>query len=94
MLLFLIQSNLSGYTDELIVHVLPQHAATVFGKGFEAVVGMLLRMYSWSILRPHIRKLTVIAILEDDVFLTSSPVHCCRSPSRTSSTHIGLGLYY
>ena len=39
MLLFLIQSNLSGYTDELIVHVLPQHAATVFGKGFEAVVG-------------------------------------------------------
>ena len=39
MLLFLIQSNLSGYTDELIVHVLPQHAATVFGKGFESVVG-------------------------------------------------------
>ena len=39
MLLFLIQSNLSGYTDEVIVHVLPQHAATVFGKGFEAVVG-------------------------------------------------------
>ena len=39
MLLFLIQSNLLGYTDELIVHVLPQHAATIFGKGFEAVVG-------------------------------------------------------
>ena len=39
MLLFLIQSNLSGCTDELIMHVLPQHAATVFGKGFEAVVG-------------------------------------------------------
>ena len=38
MLLFLIQSNLSSYTDELIMHVLPQHAATVFGKGFEAVV--------------------------------------------------------
>ena len=29
---------MSGCTDELIVHVLPQHAATVFGKGFEAVV--------------------------------------------------------
>ena len=39
MLLFLIQSNLSGCTDELIVHVLPQHVAFVFGKGFEAVVG-------------------------------------------------------
>ena len=39
MLLFLIHSNLSGCTDELIVHVLPQHAATVFEKGFEAVVG-------------------------------------------------------
>ena len=38
MLFFLIHSNLSGCTDELIVHVLPQHAATVFGKGFEAVV--------------------------------------------------------
>ena len=38
MLLFLIQSNLSGCTDELIVHVLPQHAPTIFGKGFEAVV--------------------------------------------------------
>ena len=38
MLLFLIQSNLSSCTDELIVHVLPQHAATVFGEGFEAVV--------------------------------------------------------
>ena len=39
MLLFLIQSNLSGCTDELIVHVLPQHAATIFGKGFKAVAG-------------------------------------------------------
>ena len=39
MLLFLTQSNLSGCIDELIVHVLPQHAATIFGKGFEAVVG-------------------------------------------------------
>ena len=39
MLLFFKQNNLSGCTDELIVHVLPQHAATVFGKGFEAVVG-------------------------------------------------------
>ena len=38
-MLVLIQSNLSGCTDELIVHVLPQHAATVFGKGFKAVVG-------------------------------------------------------
>ena len=38
MLLFLIHSNLSGCTDELRVHVLSQHAATVFGKGFEAVV--------------------------------------------------------
>ena len=35
MLLFLTQSNLSGCTDELIVHV----SATIFGKGFEAVVG-------------------------------------------------------
>ena len=42
MLLFLIHSNLSGCTDELIVHVLPQHAATVFGKGFEAVVGEVI----------------------------------------------------
>ena len=42
MLLFLIYSNLSGCTDELIVHVLPQHAATVFGKGFEAVVGEVI----------------------------------------------------
>ena len=39
MLLFLTQSNLSGCTDELIVHVLPQHASIIFGKGFEAVVG-------------------------------------------------------
>ena len=38
MLLFLIQSKLSGYSDELIVHVLLQHAATVFGKRFKAVV--------------------------------------------------------
>ena len=29
---------MSGCTNELIVHVLPQHATTVFGKGFEAVV--------------------------------------------------------
>ena len=42
MLLFLIHSNLSGYTDELIMHVLSQHAATVFGKGFEAVVGEVI----------------------------------------------------
>ena len=42
MLLFLIHSNLSGCTDELIVHVLPQHAATIFGKGFEAVVGEVI----------------------------------------------------
>ena len=42
MLLFLIHSNLSGCTDELIVHVLPQHAATVFEKGFEAVVGEVI----------------------------------------------------
>ena len=42
MLLFLIHSNLSGCTDKLIVHVLPQHAATVFGKGFEAVVGEVI----------------------------------------------------
>ena len=39
MLLFLTESNFSGCTNELIVHVLPQHAATIFGKGFEAVVG-------------------------------------------------------
>ena len=39
MVLFLLQSNFSGCTDELIVHVLPQHAAPIFGKGFEAVVG-------------------------------------------------------
>ena len=42
MLLFLIHSNLLGYTDEFIVHVLLQHAATVFGKGFEAVVGEVI----------------------------------------------------
>ena len=42
MLLFLIHSNLSGCTHELIVHLLPQHAATVFGKGFEAVVGEVI----------------------------------------------------
>ena len=42
MLLFLIHSNLSSCTDELIVHVLPQHAAAVFGKGFEAVVGEVI----------------------------------------------------
>ena len=42
MLLFLIHSNLSGCTDELIVHALPQHATTVFGKGFEAVVGEVI----------------------------------------------------
>ena len=42
MLLFLIHSNLSGCTDELIVHVLPQHAATVFGKGFEAILGEVI----------------------------------------------------
>ena len=33
---------MSGCTDELIVHVLPQHAATFFGKGFEAVVGEVI----------------------------------------------------
>ena len=33
---------MSGCTDELIVHVLPQHAATIFGKGFEAVVGEVI----------------------------------------------------
>ena len=38
MLLFLIHSNLSRGIDELIVHVLPQHAATVFASGFEDVV--------------------------------------------------------
>ena len=42
MLLFLIHSNLSGCIDELIVHVLPQHAATIFGKGFEAIVGEVI----------------------------------------------------
>ena len=42
MLLFLIHSNVSGCTDELIVHVLPQHAATIFGKGFEAIVGEVI----------------------------------------------------
>ena len=42
MLLFLIHNNLSGCTDELIVHVLLQHAATVFGKGFEVVVGEVI----------------------------------------------------
>ena len=42
MLLFLIHSNVSGSTDELIVHVLPQHAASSFGKGFEAVVGEVI----------------------------------------------------
>ena len=42
MLLFLIHSNLSGCIDELIMHVLPQHAATIFGKGFEAVVGEVI----------------------------------------------------
>ena len=63
------------------------------GKGSRLLWGKLLRMYSWIILRPHIQMLTMIAILEDDVFPTSSLVHCCRSPSRTSSTLIGLGLY-
>ena len=33
---------MSGCTDELIVHVLPLHAATVFGKGFEAIVGEVI----------------------------------------------------
>ena len=42
MFLFLIHGNLSGCTDELIVHVLPQHAATIFGKGFEAVMGEVI----------------------------------------------------
>ena len=42
MLLFLIHSNVSSCTDDLIVHVLPQHAATSFGKGFEAVVGEVI----------------------------------------------------
>ena len=33
---------MSGCTDELIVYVLPQHAATVFGKEFEAIVGEVI----------------------------------------------------
>ena len=33
---------MSGCIDELIMHVLPQHAATVFGKGFKAVVGEVI----------------------------------------------------
>ena len=33
---------MSGCTNELIVHVLLQHAATVFGKGFQAVVGEVI----------------------------------------------------
>ena len=33
---------MSGCTDELIMHVLLQNAATVFGKGFEAVVGEVI----------------------------------------------------
>ena len=38
MLLFSIHSNGSSCTDELIVHVLPQHAASSFQKEFEAIV--------------------------------------------------------
>ena len=42
MLLFLIHSNGSGCTDELIVHVLPQHGASSFRKEFEAIVGEVI----------------------------------------------------
>ena len=38
MLLFSIHSNGSGRTDELIVHLLPQHATSSFRKEFEAIV--------------------------------------------------------
>ena len=42
MLLFSIHSNVSDCTDELIVHVLPQHAASSLPKEFEAVVGEVI----------------------------------------------------
>ena len=42
MLLFSIHSNVSGCTNELIVHVLPQHAANFFRKEFEAIVGEVI----------------------------------------------------
>ena len=42
MFLFSIHSNGSGRTDELIVHVLPQHAASSFRKEFEAIVGEVI----------------------------------------------------
>ena len=41
-LLFSIHSNVSGRTDDLIVHVLLQHAASSFRKEFEAVVGEVI----------------------------------------------------
>ena len=43
MLLFSIHSNVSGRTDELIVHVLPQHAASSFRKEFEVVVREVIK---------------------------------------------------
>ena len=42
MLLFSIHSNVLGRTDELIVHVLLQHAANSFQKEFEAIVGEVI----------------------------------------------------
>ena len=42
MLLFSIHSNVSSCTDEHIVHVLPQHAASSFQNEFEAVVGEVI----------------------------------------------------
>lgn len=33
---------MSGRTDELIVHVLPQHAATSYREEFEALVGEMI----------------------------------------------------
>ena len=41
-MLFSIHSNGSGCTDELIVHVLPQHAASSFWKEFDAIVGEVI----------------------------------------------------
>ena len=41
-MLFSIHSNGSGCTNDLIVHLLPQHAASSFRKEFEAIVGEVI----------------------------------------------------
>ena len=41
-MLFSIHSNGSGRIDDLIMHLLPQHATSSFRKEFEAIVGEVI----------------------------------------------------